>query len=296
MTRGMDFGSDPAPQASQPADAEPSKPLRITLDWSKNGSRVTSRVVASTRATFGRASLQDFCLRVEPVSAQENKEKTNQISKSQFAVAHLGDHVDVWDLHSTNGTSLKSSGQVNPGIPVRLEDGEEINVAGVLSLAVEFARRANYNPLPPKDLSEIEARAADLPWLNRRLLGKDAPGAFDFVRFRRLNNFVQEEYVMLFGKGTIGDGTDHLVSLASSCGQRGKARGLDLGEEAGSAAAYLHNQDGRFVLAALREGVRVGGAAVPMGESVVLGDGTEIGVGDQKIVCRVGRGSGSQGA
>jgi hypothetical protein len=211
-------------------------------------------------------------------------------------VAHLGDHVDVWDLHSTNGTSLKSSGQVNPGIPVRLEDGEEINVAGVLSLAVEFARRANYNPLPPKDLSEIEARAADLPWLNRRLLGKDAPGAFDFVRFRRLNNFVQEEYVMLFGKGTIGDGTDHLVSLASSCGQRGKARGLDLGEEAGSAAAYLHNQDGRFVLAALREGVRVGGAAVPMGESVVLGDGTEIGVGDQKIVCRVGRGSGSQGA
>jgi hypothetical protein len=257
---------------------------------------VTSHVVASTRATFGRASLQDFCLRVEPVSAEENKEKTNQISKSQFAVVHLCDHVEIWDLHSTNGTSLKSSGEVSPGAPVRLADGEEINVAGVLSLAVEIVRRANYTPLTPKDLSEIQANAGDLPWLNRRLLGKDTPGAFEFVRFRRLNNFVQEEYVMLFGKGKIGGGTDHLVSLGSSCGQRGKARGLDLGEEAGSAAACLYNQDGKFVLAALREGVRIGGAVVAVGETAVLGDGTEIGVNDQKVVCRVGREGGTQAA
>ena len=287
MARGIDFGSDPAPQASQPADAEPSKLLRITLDWSKSGSRVTSHVVASTRATFGRASLQHFCLRVEPVSAEENKEKTNQISKSQFAVVHLGDHVKVWDLHSTNGTSLKSSGQVNPGVPVRLADSEEINVAGVLSLAVEIVRRANYTPLPPKDLSEIEARAADLPWLNRRLLGKDTPGAFEFVRFRRLNNFVEAEYVMLFGKAPIGCGPQCLVSLASPSEQSRRTRGLDLGEEMISTMAYVHLQDGNFALTCCCDsGVQINGTKLPNAKTGILSDGTQIEISGQKVICR----------
>ncbi|MGA2032970.1 MAG: FHA domain-containing protein [Thermoguttaceae bacterium] len=283
MARSLDFGES-TENVGQQAKG-PSAPCNgIWLVRHCAGKQITTHVLPTAVAAFGRSSDREVCLRVEPTDLPANREKTFHISINHGLLRYIGDRVEIIDTHSTNGTSLKSVGRLQPGLAVPLSDGDVISVADALTLQVEFGRRSK--PLPPDDgmAAQLDAKKDDAEWLNDHLIGREKPGILDYVRLRRLDNFSEEEYVLLFGGGNIGHSGAPLIPLDADAVALPHVRTLDLGDAAPDYPAALY-WAGKAIhlLCNVADQVRINGTAISAGEDRVLSGGETIEVLGQSI-------------
>jgi hypothetical protein len=192
--------------------------------------------------------------------------------------------MEIIDNHSTNGTRLKSIGQLQPGLAVPLQDRDIVTVADVLNLQVEFGRR--YRPVTIEDdeVSQIRLKQDDITWLSQHLIGSDRPGILDYLRLRRIDNVPEEEYVLLFGLGSVGHSGTALIPLGPDATTKPGVRALDLGDTTPDYPAAFHWADGALRLKCyVADQVHVDGTAVGAGEDMALADGETIEVLGQQI-------------
>lgn len=272
MTRTLDLGNSDEPEAGSRLPSCSA----ATLQWNHRGQMISTRLLGTPIAMFGRASDRDGCLRVCPTSIPENAEKTRQISGLHFLLRYTGDRLQVIDKGSTNGTLLSSRGPLQPNTAVDLQDGDRITVAEVLILAVEFVERAPSPTLDEGVRGEIAAHLEDADWLTQRLVGPSKPGFLDFARLRRVDNLPEEEYVLLFGTGTVGSSGRALITVDADTATRPAVRTLDLGDTTPDYPAAFHWADGVLHLqCCVADQVRINGTAVQAGEDRALtGDAT----------------------
>jgi hypothetical protein len=221
---------------------------------------------------------------VEPTDGPANREKTFHISINHCMLRYVGDGVQIIDAHSTNGTSLKSVGRLQPGLAVPVSDGDVIALADALTLQVEFCRRSK--PLPPDDsmAAQLDAKKDDAAWLNDHLIGRDKPGILDYVRLRRLDNVPEEEYVLLFGVGNLGHSGAALIRLDPDAATQPHVRTLDLGDGVPDDPAGLYwAGNALHVQCNVADQVRINGTAISAGEDRVLSGGETIEVLGQTI-------------
>jgi len=283
MARSLDFGES-ADNVGQLSKGSNTPCNSIVLVRHYAGKQISTHVLPTAATAFGRSSEREVCLRVEPTDLPANREKTFHISINHCLLRYIGDRVEIIDTHSTNGTSLKSVGRLQPGLAVPVSDGDVIAVADALSLQVEFGKRSN--PLPPDEsmVSQLDAKKDDAEWLNDHLVGREKPGILDYVRLRRLDNLPEEEYVLLFGVGNVGHSGAALILLDPDAATLPHVRALDLGDTAPDcpaglfwAARALHIQCN------LADQVRINGTAISAGEDRVLSGGETIEVLGQTI-------------
>ena len=239
MTRSLDFG-DSVGNSAQAAKPVSASCARVVLVRHYGGRQISTHLLASSVATFGRSSDRDVCLRIEPTDIPINREKTFHISINHCMLRYVGEGVEIIDTHSTNGTSLKSVGRLQPSLAVPVVDGDVITVADTLALQVELGRRSN--PLRATDdlISQIGQNKNDVKWLNEHLVGHREPGVLDYVRLRRIDNHAEEEYVLLFGVGSIDHSGSALIRLEPDAAMKSGVRAIDLGDTAPEYPAGFH--------------------------------------------------------
>jgi hypothetical protein len=248
MARNIDFGDVDGADGDEIADLN--RPVRRKLTLRAGGRDRTIWIFPFAVCSFGRASERDIPLRIQPTTDEENKRKTFQISALHFEIHYLGDSITITD-RSSNGVQLKSAGALVRGQPTELRADDEINVAGVLTLTAQVVSRRNPTPIEPDLKQRINSALADPARLSQLLVGPEAPGSIDFVRFRRLNNCPEEEYVVLFGEGLIDSSTEALIQLPKKVGTG--SRGLDLGGDDAGPVARLFWQDSDLMARVLRD-------------------------------------------
>lgn len=286
MARKLDLGEpdEPAFQLTPESGSRPQSCSVATLVWNRHGQQVTTHLLGKAVATCGRASDRDVCLRVCPTSVPENAEKTREISSLHFLLRYIGDRLQVIDKGSTNGTTLASQGTLQPNIPAELKDGEKITVAEALSLVVECVERAPSSKLDDEDRREIAAHLENADWLAQRLVGASKPGVLQFARLRRVDNLAEEEYVLLFGTGTVGPSSRALITVSTETATRPAVRTLDLGDTTPDYPAAFYWEGGSLHLRSnVADQVRVNGTAVPAGDQRTLSGGEIIEVLGQSI-------------
>jgi hypothetical protein len=191
--------------------------------------------------------------------------------------------VEIIDTHSTNGTKVGSVGRLRPGIAAAVADGDIITVGDALTLQVEFGWRSNPLRIDGETAWEIEQHKDDSEWLNDRLVGRGMPGILNYIRLRRLDNLVEEEYVLLFGMGIVGHFGSPLIPLEGRIAEISDVVPIDPGSPS-DCSAELYWEGRRFHLRSHVSGqVRVGGTPVPVEQSQQLYGGEIVEVFGQVI-------------
>jgi len=186
----FDLGQDQQPPV--PAPLASASAAHIT--WSDQGNDRSLVLLATAVAECGRRSDADICLRVEPTSQPDNRDKTFRISSDHFSIRYLGDRVELVDRGSTNGTFVIGSKRLEPNLPITIESGLQISIAESLELSFEVASRITASRSSDDVVSELRDPASDSNWLRTHLIGDDKPGKIAFVRIRRVNNLQGAEY------------------------------------------------------------------------------------------------------
>ena len=172
-------------------------PCCVAVQWKYNAEERTTIFHVRQTLKFGRESIADICLRVEPVELNEHKEATLKISRRHFRLSVDGDNVQIVDLDSTWGTSIGST-KLEPNKPYALQGGETVTVADAIRLNVRIEKE------------------------NDRLQA---------VCLRRVNNRPCMEYICLIGQGAIDIGENALLQLPlASVRQGGSIPIIDIGQ------------------------------------------------------------------
>lgn len=283
MARSLDFGES-TDNAGQIAKGSSTPRNGVILVRHYAGRQISTHLLPKAVVSVGRSSERDVCLRVEPTDLPANREKTFHISVNHCLLRYIGDRVEIIDNHSTNGTSLKSVGRLQPGLAVPVSDGDVIVVADALSLQVEFGKRTNPLPLGESVVAQLDAKKDDAEWLNDNLIGREKPGVLDYVRLRRLDNLAEEEYVLLFGVGNVGHSGAPLIPLDADAATLPHVRTLDLGDTPPDCPAGLYWTGNTLHLQCnVADQVRLNGTAMSAGEDTVLCGGETIEVLGQSI-------------
>lgn len=283
VTRSLDFGES-VDQSGQAGKALNTPCPRVVFARYYEGKQISTHLLATTVATFGRSSERDVCLRVEPADTPANREKTFHISINHCILRYVGDGVEIIDTHSTNGTSLKSVGRLQPGLAVPVSDGDVITLADALALQVEFGRRRNPLRIDDDMASQIRQNKEDAIWLSDHLVGREKPGVLDYVRLRRIDNLAEEEYVLLFGVGSIDHSGTALVPLEPDVATKPGVRALDLGDTTPDYPAALYWAGKALHLQCnAADQVRINETVISAGEDRVLSGGETIEVLGQTV-------------
>lgn len=271
MARLIDLGQ-PDDSSDQNSPCVNLAARKVVLRWEQSTQARTTLVLATPLCTFGRASDRDVCLRIQPVANSENRQKTFQISSLHFQLRYSGEAVELVDSGSSNGTKTKSAGRLSPRASIALGFSDEISVADVLTLAVQTVRRTSPVAIEPAVQRRIADASEDRATLAQVLVGTDKPGSIEFVRLRRVDNYPDEEYVLLFGQGFIDSSDDAMIQLPRKVGTG--SRGLDLGGDDAGPVARLFWLDGDLTIGVLRDGaVRLNDRDLDGGKSVALHPG-----------------------
>jgi hypothetical protein len=165
-----------------------------------------------------------------------------------------------------------------------LKDGDQLKVAEVLTLAIEFAERAQPATFDQNGRAEVAAHLDDSEWLAQRLVGPSKPGFLDFARLKRIDNLPEEEYVLLFGVGVVGSSSRALITVEAEAAARPAVRTLDLGDTTPDYPAAFYWAGGVLHLQCyVADHVRVNGAVLQAGEDRALNGGEAIEVFGQSI-------------
>jgi pSer/pThr/pTyr-binding forkhead associated (FHA) protein len=251
--------------------------LIFFLRWSDQGRRRSVLLLAKAVLEVGRRSDCDICLRIEPSSEPDNREKTFRISSNQFAVRYLGDCVEVIDRGSTNGTFVASSKRLEPNVPWKVEVGQQISAAQVLDLALEIIPRASIPSDTDAVITQAHDRANDPRWLQEHLVGDDKPGKIAFLKARRLNNLTDTEYAVLFHSAPIGSGEGSILRIEPSTGSSRRIRAFDFGDAISEDPARLMVRNGTLMIERTgSEEISVDGKSLQPKTPVALQDGMTI--------------------
>ena len=283
MARSLDFGES-AESVGQLAKGPSALGDCITMLRHYAGKQISTHVLPTAVAAFGRSSEREVCLRVEPTDLPANREKTFHISINHCLLRYIGDRVEIIDTHSTNGTSLKSVGRLQPGLAVPVSDGEVIALADALTLQVEFCRRSK--PLPPDDsmVAQLDVKKDDAQWLNDHLIGREKPGILDYVRLAASTIFPRRSTSCFSGSAISGTLAHALIRLDPDAATQPHVRTLDLGDGVPDDPAGLYwAGNALHVQCNVADQVRINGTAISAGEDRVLSGGETIEVLGQTI-------------
>lgn len=245
MTR-FDLGQNEQQAPVSSLSETGSSVARIT--WSHEGREKSLALLTKAFVEVGRRSECDICLRLEPTSEPDNREKTFRISSNHFSLRYLGDCVELIDRGSTNGTFAGSSKRLEPNIPWKIEPGSQVSVAQVLDLAFEVIPRASVPSDTDGIVTQTHDRANEPQWLQEHLVGDDKPGKIAFLKVRRLNNLPDTEYAVLFHSAPIGAGEGSILRTEPSTGSSRRVRAFDFGDAISEDPARLLVRNGQLMI------------------------------------------------
>jgi pSer/pThr/pTyr-binding forkhead associated (FHA) protein len=165
------------------ADVSPQTSVKLSSSSDLAGDLL---MLSKPVVTMGVHSENDARLLVEPIGDPANLEKTRRMSRRHLEFRYDGRDLSVVDLGSSNGTLVVgSSGRLRPNEAVRIDDGARIEVAGVLELCVDMAKRAR----PDEALSmllECKPPFIDGDVADEGHIGLDVGSAHDWFRIGRV--------------------------------------------------------------------------------------------------------------
>lgn len=229
-------------------------------------------VYSKDRITIGRDNKNDIVLRVVPYQPKdqypENWQKSCQISGAHAEIINNAGQFYIRDLGSTNGTYLNGK-KLKPSEDHLLKDDMRINIARVLDLECQFLGEFRDREVESDALSSCFTVLGEM---TDSCFGVNKKGLVDAIKFRRRNNFVDEEkYIILIRSVTIG---------------RSKSNGISIdGDKISDIHAKIIFRDNQYWIEDLnsQHGTWVNGKEVTSGSEVSLGRQSEIIIGDTKL-------------
>jgi pSer/pThr/pTyr-binding forkhead associated (FHA) protein len=257
MAPAFEFGPEPssADTSKESTDGSQATLCRAQIDWLEKEVSRSLYLLTGDEITAGRKSDCNICLRMEPTSDPDNRDKTFLISSHHFSLRRSGGLLQFVDAGSSNG-SFWGSDKLEENVPVLVESEMRINIGKVLDLEFDVVRNGVGNS-----------------------------SAVSFVRIRRGNNSPDIEYAILFDTAPVGSGSNAIlpVAVATTSSSR-RVRALDVGETFTSDPARIAVRSGRlFIERTGEERVTLNGIELHRGQPVVLATG-ELTIGSQAFV------------
>ena len=191
----------------------------------KNGYKTRVEIFPEAYLQFGRVAAEDSNARGQHLqlallpydqSQPDNIEKTKAISSYHFLLRYNGQEVELVDMGSSYGTYVDGNRQVAANQPFILPAATHVNLswnenAASYSLQMHLmtSQRAGISPADRTQVGPNSLAPSSI-------VGPDSQGRYNYVLIRRLSNYSQLEYLMLFNEAGLGTGNNSLFPFRSS--------------------------------------------------------------------------------
>jgi pSer/pThr/pTyr-binding forkhead associated (FHA) protein len=235
-------------------------------------------VYSKARISIGRDSKSDMVLRLVPYQPKEkypeNWQKSCQISGMHAEIINKAGQFYIRDTGSnnegsSNGTFLEGK-RLKPCQDYPLKDDMRINIARVIELECQFLGESKDKEKEQENT--LSSCFTVLGEMTESCFGIDKRGVVDAIKFRRRNNYTDEEkYIILIRGITIGRSRSNGISVDS--------------EKVADIHAKIFYRDNQYWIEDLnsRHGTWLNGSPVSPGTEVSLGKQSEILIGDATI-------------